>query len=140
MNTPPGDTKYIYEETYDITGKYLFTITIRDTLGNPITTDEKTFWVTEHLDDTDNDGIPDDWEKRYGFNPYDPNDASNDQDDDGFTNKEEYQQGTNPLKKQTSTLEIMNQLQQNWAYLSASLLIFLIIIILAIYGIRRRSP
>ena len=140
MNTPPGDTKYIYEKTYDITGKYLFTITIRDTLGNPITTDEKTFWVTEHLDDTDNDGIPDDWEKRYGFNPTDPNDASNDQDDDGFTNKEEYQQGTNPLKKQTSTPEIMDQLQQNWAYLSASLLIFLIIIILAVYGIRRRTP
>ncbi len=138
MTTSPGDTKYIYQKTYDATGKYIFTITARDTLGNPVTTDEKTFWITDNLNDTDNDGMPDDWEERYGLDPYDPSDASHDQDNDGATNIEEYQQGTNPLKKQTSSIEIMDRLTQNWAYLFVSLIIFFIIVLLAVYGIRRR--
>jgi CARDB len=140
MNTPSGDTKYVYEKSYDLKGKYSFTITVKDTLGNPITTEEKTFWITDHLDDTDTDGMPDDWEERYGLNPYDPTDATQDPDQDGITNIEEYQQGTSPLKKQTSSTEAMDRLQQNWAYLAASFIIFFIILILALYGIRRRAP
>jgi hypothetical protein len=41
-------------------------------------------------DDTDKDGIPDDWEKDYGLDPDDPSDASLDSDGDNFTNLEEY--------------------------------------------------
>jgi hypothetical protein len=40
--------------------------------------------------DTDSDGIPDYWETLNLLNPYDPQDAENDPDRDGFTNKEEY--------------------------------------------------
>lgn len=40
--------------------------------------------------DTDRDGIPDDWEKKNGLDAGDPNDASADRDNDGFTNLEEY--------------------------------------------------
>ena len=36
--------------------------------------------------DTDNDGMPDDWEKKYGLNPKDGGDASQDLDKDGYTN------------------------------------------------------
>jgi hypothetical protein len=140
MTNPPGDTKFIYEKTYETIGKYSFTITVKDTLGNPVTTEEKTFWITNHLDDTDNDGMPDEWEERYGLNPYDPMDASQDQDEDGITNIEEYQQGTNPLKKLASSSEIFERLQENWAYLTASLIVFVVIILLALYGIRRRNP
>ena len=46
--------------------------------------------------DTDHDGMPNDWEKKYGFNPNDPSDAAKDADGDGFTNLEEYQAGTDP--------------------------------------------
>ena len=46
--------------------------------------------------DSDNDAIPDEWEKRYGLNPNDPSDANADLDGDGFTNLEEYLAGTDP--------------------------------------------
>jgi len=54
--------------------------------------------------DDDGDGLPDDYENQYAFlNPLDPSDASADQDNDGKTNLEEYQQGTNPEINETST-------------------------------------
>jgi len=40
--------------------------------------------------DSDHDGIPDDWEKAHGFNAYDPGDANNDLNGDGYTNLEKY--------------------------------------------------
>lgn len=46
--------------------------------------------------DSDNDGMPDKWEKRYGFNPNDASDTSKDKDSDGYTNIEEYLNGTDP--------------------------------------------
>lgn len=46
--------------------------------------------------DTDQDGIPNMWEKKYGLNPHDPNDAYLDKDGDTFSNLAEYQEGTVP--------------------------------------------
>ena len=40
--------------------------------------------------DSDNDGIPDTWERRYGLNPHDAADGSTDRNNDGYTNIEEY--------------------------------------------------
>jgi hypothetical protein len=40
--------------------------------------------------DTDDDGIPDDWEIAHRLNPRDPKDAALDRDGDGYTNIEEY--------------------------------------------------
>jgi len=139
MTTPPNDTKYLYTNSYETIGPYVFSVTVTDTFGNQETTGEKTFWITDDVNDRDGDGMPDDWEERYGFNPYDASDASLDEDDDGITNVEEYQQGTNPLKKISSTSEIYERLEANWAYLTASLIIFIVIILLAWYGIRRRA-
>lgn len=47
--------------------------------------------------DNDGDGMPDDWERLYGFNPNDPADAALDADHDGLTNLQEYLAGTHPL-------------------------------------------
>jgi len=45
--------------------------------------------------DTDGDGMPDDWEEKYGLNSA-VDDASGDLDGDGFTNFQEYLSGTKP--------------------------------------------
>ena len=41
--------------------------------------------------------MPDNWEKKYGFDRNDPSDASRDTDGNGYTNIEEFLNGTNPL-------------------------------------------
>ena len=46
--------------------------------------------------DTDEDGMPDAWERKFGLNPHDASDGSKDKDGDGYTNLEEYLNNTNP--------------------------------------------
>jgi hypothetical protein len=48
--------------------------------------------------DSDNDGIPDDWETAHGLNPQEAADAVADADKDGYTNLEEHLNGTDPQK------------------------------------------
>ncbi|PJJ08528.1 hypothetical protein CLU83_1809 [Flavobacterium sp. 1] len=49
--------------------------------------------------DTDKDGLPDAWEKKYGLNPKDPSDAKGDLNGDGYSNIEDYINGVNPAIK-----------------------------------------
>lgn len=49
--------------------------------------------------DSDGDGMPDEWEKKYGLNPNDPSDANGDLNGDGYTNIEKYINGIDPTKK-----------------------------------------
>jgi hypothetical protein len=46
--------------------------------------------------DSDGDGMPDEWENKYGLNPLDPSDAHGDLDGDLFSNLEEFLAGTDP--------------------------------------------
>mgnify|MGYP000243512590 FL=1 len=52
--------------------------------------------------DSDGDGMPDSWEKKYsgmGLDPNDASDASGDCNGDGYTNIEKYINGMDPGKK-----------------------------------------
>jgi pectate lyase len=49
--------------------------------------------------DTDHDGMPDEWEREFKLNPGDPSDGPKDQDGDGYTNVEEWLNGTNPTRR-----------------------------------------
>ena len=62
----------------------------KDTDGDKIGDDED-------LDD-DGDGMPDEWELEYNFDPLDSSDGALDFDNDGLSNLEEYNTGTDPHK------------------------------------------
>jgi hypothetical protein len=49
--------------------------------------------------DSDGDGLPDEWETKYKLNPNDASDASQDKDGDGYTNIEEFLNGTDPTQR-----------------------------------------
>lgn len=49
--------------------------------------------------DSDGDGIPNKWERKYGLNPNDAFDANQDMNGDGYTNIETYFNGIDPTKK-----------------------------------------
>ena len=49
--------------------------------------------------DSDKDGMPDEWEAKYGLNPNDPSDANGDVNGDGYTNIEKYINGIDPSQK-----------------------------------------
>ena len=72
--------------------------TLTDSDGDTLSDyDEVTVHTTSPIkQDTDNDGMRDDWEVGNGFDPLDPTDAAMDADGDNATNLEEYGQGTNP--------------------------------------------
>lgn len=52
--------------------------------------------------DTDNDGMPDDWELQYGLSPTNAADASANWDDDALNNLQEYLADTNPTNGASS--------------------------------------
>jgi len=133
-----SDGKYVYSNFYTKAGRYTFHIEVEDDAGNIVTTDYDAFWITNDLGDTDNDGMSDEWEKRYKLDPKDPNDANGDDDDDGLTNLEEYQYNTNP-KKNIFGENVGARLKDNAWYIAGSIVLFLLILLLSIYGYRRRS-
>jgi pectate lyase len=56
--------------------------------------------------DTDGDGMPDAWERKHGLDPRNPSDGNSDKDLDGYTNLEEYLNGTDPGKWVDYRLEL----------------------------------
>jgi len=49
--------------------------------------------------DADKDGLPDDWEAKYGLNPNEPADATGDLSGDGYSNVEKFIFGIDPRSK-----------------------------------------
>jgi hypothetical protein len=128
--------KYIYKMDFETIGKYKFSVKVYDKARNMDESDEIIFYITENLDDKDNDGMPDWWEEKYGFDPEDPDDAEEDQDDDGFTNVREYQLNHNP-RKDIFLQNAVQRVNDNMGYLAGSIIAFIVIIILYILSKRR---
>ena len=74
---------------------------------NPLVRDTDGDWFSDGFEvntngtnpltgDTDGDTMDDRWESMYNTGPTDPNSGSYDPDGDGYTNLQEYQNGTHP--------------------------------------------
>lgn len=87
---------------FQIAGNYMITLRIVDSAGNYIEAYTNiTVDGVKNDDDYDNDGMPNKWEDENGFNKYDPEDATNDDDGDGWTNIVEFLNMTDPNKRDT---------------------------------------
>ena len=131
-----SDNKYVYKDIYSDIGRYTFYILVKDNAENFNISTNRSFWITSDINDTDDDGLPDKWERRYGFNPENASDAKLDPDKDGLTNLEEYQAGTNPVKA-IFAQNIGYKIKTNLWYIGLSVLFFIIIVLLAFFGKRR---
>ena len=56
--------------------------------------------------DSDGDGLPDDWEKKQGLNPSNPSDAAGDLNGDGYTNIEDFINGLDPKAAKTDWIDL----------------------------------
>ena len=62
--------------------------------------------------DTDGDGMPDDWERKYGLNAKDASDASSDLNGDGYTNIEDFINGLDPREKRGAWSDLRNNVDR----------------------------
>ena len=67
-------------------------------------------------EDQDNDGISDDWERRWGLNPTNPADAEGNNDGDGLTNYWEYVNLTQPTNRDTDGDGILDDIEVRYGF------------------------
>jgi hypothetical protein len=75
------------------TNQFHFTVAVTNLAGSSSLSGDAVLTV---LTDSDNDGLPDEWEVAQGFNATNATEARLDSDGDGATNLEEYLAGTDP--------------------------------------------
>lgn len=103
-DNPYGDTWGLAEKSQAPDGSFKYRRTDKDSYKLGLITDPRQmggypeYHGTPRVD-TDLDGMPDEWEVKYGLNPNDPSDANGDINGDGYTNIEKYINGIDPRVK-----------------------------------------
>jgi ribosomal protein S27E len=124
-----------YSTTYNVT----LLASAKDDIGNQFEEDYVLTFTTRDPPagkvDSDDDGMPDEWEFRHGLNPMNPDDANLDLDGDGHTNYKEYVGGSDPTDSLSVPPEPFDILDY-WLYLLAAF--FIGELILVLYIIKRR--
>jgi hypothetical protein len=125
-------------------GIYLVEIKVYDGYGEIISLNW-TMVIATTADDSDNDGLPNGWELKWGFNPLLDNHLD-DVDDDGLTNIEEYLYDTNPLEKDGDFDRISDNLEvripfgdPNSSLMPWPIIIFGLIMMIAVPVIYRKN-
>jgi len=85
-------------------GTHNVVLTVSDGDGG---TDAQSWTITVFSDDSDGDGIPDDWETDNGLDPLDPTDAGQDPDNDGITNFGEFTLDQDPFSYDGPTAPVL---------------------------------
>jgi hypothetical protein len=130
-NTSGGYLLIVEEGTYTITASKSGYISVERVLSIiPGELKSQNFYLSLSLD-TDNDGLPDNWEMlHFGNLDQGPND---DPDDDGFTNLYESNHDTNPTEPGTSGSQGESKADSSWFTILLAIVIICILIIFFIW-------
>ena len=128
-------TTYIYAQgesfKFKALGLYKILLTVRNGSGNSSTA----FTAVYSIVDLDGDGLPDWWEVKY-FGAITEQSGSDDYDNDGYSNLQEYASGTDPTVKNAQPT-LTENLKDNWMYLAAIAAV-VVAIVLALWPIMKK--
>lgn len=128
-------TTYLYAQgesfKFKALGLYKIMLTVRNTSGNSSTA----FTAVYSIVDLDGDDLPDWWEVKY-FGAITEQSGSDDYDNDGYSNLQEYASRTDPTVKNAQPT-LMENLKDNWMYLAAIAAV-VVAIVLALWPIMKK--
>ena len=128
-------TTYLYAQgesyKFKALGLYKILLTVRNSSGNSSTA----FTAVYSIVDLDGDGLPDWWEVKH-FGAITEQSGSDDYDNDGYTNLQEYASGTDPTVKNAQPT-LMENLKADWTDLAAITAV-VVAIVLALWPIMKK--